>query len=96
MVVILYNFGDIWLDGITAILFIRCTKVSISRGFSNFSILNKVLRVESDKFFFEIPTLLSWEQGKSEENVVGKIQNIYVILNFPALDHSRTAQPAPW
>ena len=43
-------------------------------------------RVRKTDFFFEIPSLLSWEQGNPAENRAGKIQNIYVILNFPTLD----------
>ena len=43
-------------------------------------------RVENDINFFEITVLLSCEQGNSAENRAGEIQNIYVILNFPALD----------
>ena len=43
-------------------------------------------KVENDRNIFEIPALLSCERGNSAENGAGKIQNIYVILNFPALD----------
>ena len=37
------------------------------------------------EFFFEIPTLLSYKWGNPAENGARKF-NIYVILNFPALD----------
>ena len=43
-------------------------------------------RVENDRNCFEIPTLLSCEQENSAEKGAGKIQKIYVVLNFPALD----------
>ena len=44
-------------------------------------------RVENGRKIYDIPTLLSCEQGNSAENEVGKLKIYrYVILNFPTLD----------
>ena len=34
------------------------------------------IRVEYDRFLFEVPALLSCERGNSAENKAGKIQNV--------------------
>ena len=45
------------------------------------------IRVKNNIKFFEIPALLSCEEGNLTENEAAKFKMYrYVILNFPALD----------